>query len=235
MKKLHDIQLNILRVLLFAVSKRYSEIKPIDMGGSKFKFHMDTLISLNLIKKIDNGQYSLSIAGKELANQMDSIDIKMRKQSKVSAKICCVRTLNDQIEYLLYKRQKNPFYGFQGFPNSKIWYGSSFEEGVRLGLFNETNLVGDPQFFAIRHYMVYTKNQKKLLEDKTMYMYKVINPTGDLKSKKDGIFKWVKESNLENFISRPLPEYHEVMSLLIKKSSLECFKEVMHLIDINDF
>lgn len=235
MKKLHEIRLNILRILLFATSKRYSEIKPADMEGSHFKFHMDTLISAKLINKDDNGMYSLSSSGKELANQMDSINMQMRKQSKVSAKICCIRKVNEENEYLLYKREKNPFYGFQGFPNSKIWYGASFEEGAKKGLFNETNLEGIPELFAIRHYKVYDKESDRLLEDKTMYMYKVLDPGGELISKKDGAFKWVKESDLDKFVSNPLPEYKEVISLLRGNDKFEFFKEVTHLVSIDNF
>ena len=235
MKNLHEIQLNILRTLLFAKSKRYSEIKPIDMEGSQFKFHMDNLISLNYIVKDLEGLYSLTSNGKEFANQMDSIEILMKKQSKITAKICCIRNMNDENEYLLYKRLKNPFYGSQGFPNSKIWYGSSFTEGAKSGLFKETNLVGEPQLFAIRHYIVYDKNNGDLLEDKTMFLFKVINPSGELQSKKDGEFSWVKESNISNFVKNPLPEFREVFQLLNKTSQIDFFKEVVHKVNIDNF
>lgn len=235
MKNFHEIQLNILRTLLFARTKRYSEIKPIDMEGSQFKFHMDTLISSNYIVKDPKGLYSLTPDGKELANQMDSIEIQMKKQSKITAKICCVRNLRDENEYLLYKRLKNPFYGFQGFPNSKIWYGSSFIEGAKNGLFKETTLVGEPELFAIRHYSVYDKNNENLLEDKTMYLFKVINPSGELQNKKDGEFSWIKESEISDFVKNPLPEFHEVFQLLKEAPQIEFFKEVVHKVNIDNF
>lgn len=235
MKNIHEIQLKILRTLLFAKSKRYSEIKPIDMEGSQFKFHIDTLISSNYIIKDSKGLYSLTPVGKELANQMDSIEIQIKKQSKVTAKICCVRNINSEIEYLLYKRLKNPFYGFQGFPNSKIWYGSSFIEGAKNGLFNETNLIGEPVLFAIRHYTVYDKDNHNLLEDKTMYMFKVLNPSGELQSKKDGEFTWVKKSKVNDFIENPLPEFREVFQLLNNAPQIDFFKEVVHKVEIINF
>lgn len=235
MKKIHKIQLNILRTLLFAKSKRYSEIKPTDMEGSQFTFHLDTLISSKLIVKDSNGLYSLTPKGKELANQMDSVDIKMKKQSKVTTKICCVNNTNAENEYLLYKRLKNPFYGCQGFPNSKIWYGSSFIESAKNGLFKETDLIGKPELFAIRHYTVYDKNNDNLLEDKTMYLFKVINPSGKLKSKKDGEFIWVKESKISDFVQDPLPEFQEVLQLLKEAPQIDFFKEVVHKVAINNF
>ncbi len=235
MKNMHKIQLNILRTLLFAKSKRYSEIKPTDMEGSQFTFHMDTLISSKLIVKESSGLYSLTPKGKELANQMDSVDIQMKKQSKVTAKICCVKNTNDENQYLLYKRLKNPFYGFQGFPNSKVWYGSSFIEGAKNGLFKETNLTGNPELFAIRHYTVYDKNDNNLLEDKTMYLFKVSNPNGELQSKKDGEFTWVRESEISHFVQNPLPEFHEVFQLLREMPQIDFFKEVVHRVEINNF
>jgi ADP-ribose pyrophosphatase YjhB (NUDIX family) len=235
MKDIHDIQLNILRTLLFAKSKRYSEIKPIDMEGSQFMFHMDTLISSNYVIKDSKGLYSLTSEGKEFANQMDSIEIQMKKQSKITAKICCVRNINAETEYLLYKRLKNPFYGSQGFPNSKIWYGASFIEGAKKGLFKETNLIGEPDLFAIRHYIVCDKTNENLLEDKTMYMFEVLNPYGELQSKKDGEFTWVKESKISDFIEKPLPEFQEVFQLINKAPQIDFFKEVVHKVEIDNF
>jgi ADP-ribose pyrophosphatase YjhB (NUDIX family) len=235
MKNLHKIQLDILRSLLFAKTKRYSQIKPCDMEGSQFKFHIDSLITSKYIFKDSAGLYALSTEGKEFANQMDSIEVKLKKQSKITAKICCIRGHKSNREFLLYKREKNPFYGHQGFPNSKIWYGSSFVDGAKNGLYQETNLKGDPELFAIRHYTVYEEKTDRLLEDKTMYMFKVHNPTGELKSKKDGTFTWVKESEIKKFVVKPLPEFQEVFSLLIQEPKIDFFKEVVHKINLNNF
>lgn len=235
MKKLHDIQLNILRTLLFARSKRYSEIKPYDMEGSQFKFHMDKLIDSKYIVKQATGLYSLTTKGKEFANQMDSIEVEMKKQSKVTAKICCVRDDKSEPEYLLYERKKNPFYGHQGFPTSKIWYGNSFIAGAKEGLFNETNLEGEPELVAIRHYTVYTEESRNLLEDKTMYIFRVLNPEGELKSKKDGLFTWTKQSKVTEFVKKPLPEFKEVHELLQGTKNSNFFKEVEHIVDIDIF
>ena len=234
MKNIHRIQLNILRTLLFAESKRYSEIKPTNMESSQFKYHLDALITAKLITKDANGHYLLTPKGKEFANQMDSINIQMKKQTKVTAKICCIRDSGLEPEYLLYERLKNPFFGHQGFPTSKIWYGMSFVEGAQKGLYNETNLIGEPELIAIRHYRVYDEISNTLLEDKTMYIFKIINPTGELQSRKDGRFKWVKETKVNHFVKKSLPEFREVFSVL-NNNNTDFFKEVVHKIDINKF
>lgn len=235
MDKLHKIQLNILRVLLFAKTKRYSDIKPYDMEGSQFKYHMDRLIEYKLISKELGGTYSLTSTGKEVANQMNSIKISMGKQAKVTANICCVRRLNASTEYLLYTRKKNPFYGFQGFPTSKIWYGDSFIDGAKKGLFNETNLTGNPKLLAIRHYRVFDNANDHLLEDKVMYIFRFDDPIGSLKSKKDGEFAWIKEEDFHKFIINPLPEFEEIFKLLNSRFIEDFFKEVVHFVDINKF
>lgn len=236
-KRLHYIQLDILRVLLFATSKRYSEIKPIDMESSQFKFHLDSLIKSGLIEKCDDGLYRLTFNGKEFANQMDTLDVSMRRQSKISAKICCVRDSGKEKEYLLYTRQKNPFFGYQGFPNAKIWYGESFIDGVKRGLYSETNLQvsREPELMAIRHYRVFSKEQRILLEDKTMFIYRIVNPTGELLSKKDGVFKWVKETEVAEFVQYPLPEFEEIVRILKGDGITKDLDEVEFEVNLIDF
>ena len=235
MDKMHKIQLNILRRLLFSVSSRYSDIKPFDMEGSLFKYHLDKLINRKLVRKDDSGLYFLTHEGKEFANQMDSIKISMGKQAKTTAKICCVRNIDQEIEYLLYTRKKNPFYSFQGFATSKIWYGESFDEGAKRGLYDETNLIGNPKLIAIRHYIVCDILNQELLEDKVMYIYKFINPIGDLCSKKDGEFAWVKESDIEKFVLNPLPEFPEILELLKVKRLTNFSKRLYMLLILINF
>ena len=204
------------------------------MEGSQFKYHLDTLITAKLIKKDTMGHYLLTIEGKEFANQMDSIDIQIKKQTKVTAKICCIKS-GIEPEYLLYERLKNPFFGHRGFPTSKVWYGTSFVDGAKKGLFEETNLTGEPELICIRHYRVYNKTSHELLEDKTMYIFKVINPTGELQSKKDGKFRWVQKTEVNHFVKDPLPEFYEVFDILNNRNNIDFFKEVIHEVDINKF
>lgn len=226
MPEIHPIQLKILQDLLFTTSARYSALKPGDLEGSKFAFHLDRLLSDGFLKKTSRGLYSLTEKGKEFANRMDTQQTTMREQAKSTTIICATREKNGTREFLLYKRMKNPFHGHIGFPTHKFWFGQSVFDAAQQGLFIEANLRGEPKMLAIRHYTVFHKNI--LREDKVMYVFRLDNVIGELENKQDGEFFWLSETDLDKLQCPFLPEFHEVLEILknsfIKDSTLT-FKE----------
>lgn len=207
MKQLHEVQLKILKDLLFSQSLKYSEIKPLAMENSQFVFHLDRLILESLVEK-QGSTYTLTAKGKEYANKMDEEKNEVVFQAKVTAVICAIRQRGKQRDFLIYKRLKNPFYGCVGFPTEKVKWSESVAEAATRGLKEETGLVGKPQLLAIRHYRVLTLN-KKLVEDKIMHAFIFVNPTGKLEGNVEGEFTWVRESNLKTFVNLPLEEFWE--------------------------
>lgn len=201
MKQLHPIQLQILKKLLFAKQLRYHETKPDkEMENNQFGFHLDQLISDSYILK-ENKHYLLTNFGKEYANRLDSQETTIARQAKVSVMICCLRGTNKETEYLIYTRLKQPFYGCQGFLSGKVKFGETIEQAVRRELKEEANLEGDPEIINIKHYLVYNKVGKELLEDKFMFYCQVKNPSGQLKGNDEGKFAWVAEKDLKTHVT----------------------------------
>jgi len=224
MKKMHNIQLNILEKLLFAKSLKHSQIRDESIPNSQLKFHLDELIKDNLIEKTESG-YVLTSIGKEYANTIETEKSSIIKQAKVTAVMCCTRTISKQTEYLIYLRLKNPFFGCQGFPTEKVRYGENLYNAAKRGLSEETNLIGEPLLFGIRHYTVYDEN-RTLLEDKIMYLFKFINPEGELIGNAEGDFSWIKESDIENFVRNPLEEFQEIYTLFKNYSGQLTLEEI---------
>lgn len=224
MKQIHPLQMDILRKLLFAPYLKYSEIKPGDMENSQFIFHLDKLIEEILVEKSEDG-YRLTVLGKEFANRMDSIESKMKSFPKTTTILCGYRDGAEEKEYLVYKRLKNPFYGGQGFPTQKVWFGDKICDAAKRGLKEETNLDGKPELIAIRHYHVYLED-KQLVEDKIMYMFAFHNPIGEVKGNVEGEFNWIKDSEISNFIKNPFPEFYESFELLKEFKGEVSFKEI---------
>jgi len=229
MKKIHKIQLLILSKLLFADRLLYSEIKPDEMEGSQFKFHLDKLKKSGFVQKEDE-YYSLSEKGKNYANSFD-LDYKHSNvQAKHTVVMCCVSKNFKQV--LIYKRLKNPFYGCLGFPTGKVRYGESIEEAAIRELKEETNLSGSsPELVGIRHFRVYTKQDKKLVEDKVMYIFRFIEPKGRLKDDKEGEFQWVPIDRIRSVVKKPLEEFDEFLEMVLDKKSHLTFKESKHITD----
>ncbi|MBN2016038.1 NUDIX domain-containing protein [Candidatus Dojkabacteria bacterium] len=230
MKKTHKIQLHILHRLLFSESLRYSQIKPYDMEGSQFKHHMNTLMSDNLVIKDKKGTYLLTSKGKEYANRMHTKSSRMKDQAKITTVLCCVNTKKRPHEYLIYTRKKNPFYGCQGFPTEKVWFGEAIYNAACRGLKEETSLKGKGNPVAVRHYTVFSP-KGDLLEDKIMYVFKFENPQGKLQGNEEGVFEWVKSTDLRKKITRPLEEFWEIYALLSSGKGQITFKEHKHITD----
>jgi predicted transcriptional regulator len=91
MKELHPIQLNILKNLLFSKSSSYSQGKPDpEMENNQYQFHLEQLIKDGLIEK-NVKSYCLTTKGKEFAGRINTDQVKITKQAKISVNVGCVR------------------------------------------------------------------------------------------------------------------------------------------------
>lgn len=204
MKQLHDIQLEILKAMLFKKDAKYSELKPKDMEPAQFVFHLNKLIDTKLITKIDD-IYALTNDGKEYANRMTTEVTRIEERVKVTTVLVPYQKNETELEFLTYKRLKNPFYGYYGFATEKPQWGENIIDAARRGLNEETSLDGKPQLFAIKHYIVISN--ETVVEDKLMHAFMFESPTGILSNNEEGTFEWIKESDLKKEIDPPLEEF----------------------------
>ena len=112
--KLHSVQAKILRELLFKPQARFSELNLTELTNDHFTFHVNQLLEIGLIEKVDK-KYTLTTIGKEFANRMDTDTAKLERQAKTAVLVICVRKNRSKTECLVQQRLKQPFYGFYGF------------------------------------------------------------------------------------------------------------------------
>ncbi len=215
MKQLHEIQLRILKKLLFSKELRYTDLKPdVEMENNQLDFHLGKLVGDGYVSK-GKKYYALTNLGKEYANRMDTEQVVIPKQSKVSAWICCSRKVGKRNQYLIYTRLKQPFYGCQGFMSGKVRYGEKVVEAARRELLEETGLKGNPRIVSIKHFLVYDKSTTELVEDKFMFLCLVKNPQGSLSpDETEGKYQWVNEADLRTYITNPFEPIDELLSYL---------------------
>lgn len=226
-QEFHTIQRKILNDLLFSNKLRYSDMKPLDMEGSQFTFHLNKLLDAQLIAK-ENDCYALTAQGKSLANSFDSDSKTPLRQAKHSVVFCAFRKYEDREQTLLYTRQKNPFYGHQGYPTGKVMYGESIIETAERELTEETGLAGKAHIIGIRHYRVYYPTQNDLVEDKVMYICRIDEPTGTLSSNEEGDFGWIDVDKATNYVTNPLPEFSEIFEMVTSFNGNITFVESNH-------
>ncbi len=230
MRQLHDIQLQILEKLLFSNSLRYSQMKPKKaMENNQFQFHLDQLTYAGLVKK-ENGKYLLTNKGKEYANRIDESETKLKLQAKISAWVACTRNFKERRQFLIYTRLKQPFYGCQGYLSGKVRYGEKLTDAVKRELKEETSLTcQDLKLVAIKHFRVFDKKTRDLVEDKFMFLCLVEDPEGKLKGNQEGKFEWVDQDKLFDYVTNPFENRkgfeHQVSLIQNYDGNVKLFEE----------
>lgn len=201
MKQPHNIQMSLLRKLLFAPSLSFSQLQEKKTPSNQLAFHLQALVDAKHITKFDDW-YSLTQSWKEYANRMDTETNNILPQAKRWVLVISYKDTWPEKEYLIYTRLKHPFFGKQWFITGKIEYGETVIDTAQRELFEEAWLTGTAILRKIEHYIVYDENNKeKILEDKFFYVCIIKNPTGNIIPNEEWDYYRVKESELDTKVT----------------------------------
>lgn len=174
----HEAQMKILRHLLLSPHAGFAELqKKTELSSDHFNFHIKKLIDVGYIEKNLENRYTLTRAGKEYSNRMDTDDNVIEKQPKISVALIIE---NDNGEFLAQQRLKQPYYGFWGRPTGKIRWGETMVEAAKRELMEETGLTAELTVAGFYHKMDYDRTSGDLLEDKIFVLIYGVNPKGEL-------------------------------------------------------
>ncbi len=200
-ENIHEIQGLILKEMLLRETARFSELNIDNVSSDQFTFHLKQLADRGIIEKTKEGLYKLTASGKEYANRfdIDSDQIKIEKQAKLSVLVVATQIKNEKKEYLMQTRLKQPFFGFRGFITGKTKIGESVFDTAGRELTEETGLTA----LSLEHIMIYHERifsvQKELLEDKYFFIFLAEDTKGDLISDfQGGKNEWVAETEVVN-------------------------------------
>lgn len=198
-EQVHKAQVSILHSLRYAPAERFSVLmKPTGQTSDTFKFHVRKLIKLGYVEKLDRGEYVLTAAGKEYANNLDEPRRLPLRQPKLSVLIVTPRRTDDgKTLYLLQKRMRNPFYGYWGEITGPVRWGESFDEAAKKVLLKQTGLCAGFQVRSMRRIRDYEAKTGRLLEDKLFVIVEALNLVGELKNDyAGGMNAWLSLENL---------------------------------------
>lgn len=136
----HHIQKHILDQLVHVPAARFADLKPNDMDGNVFTYHLQQLTKAGLIEKTDDGLYCLTAAGKAEGISGGLSRAELRQQAHAIL-LLCIRDTEGR--WLLRKRTVHPMYGRIGFLHGEPKAGESVIETAEQRLKQKTGLSAD--------------------------------------------------------------------------------------------
>lgn len=208
--EIHPIQGQILKKLLFSTEVRFSEMNAEKIPTDQFNFHLKSLIDSGLVEK--NGMYKLTDKGKEFANRFDTDKMVLERQAKPTVVIGCRRIKNGKKQYLIHKRQKNPYFGYHGYITGKIRWGEDVLETAKREIFEETGMTaGKLTLVGVEHKRDYSKSGE-LFEDKFFFVIRAEDfDTEQFKEYEGGESLWVDKDEIPK-----LPDLFDDMDALME-------------------
>jgi ADP-ribose pyrophosphatase YjhB (NUDIX family) len=138
--KLHYYQIELVKRLAETPALRFNDLLIEGLESEHMNYHLKQLIDQGLVEKI-NSNYALTDSGKDYCNLMDSETEIIEKQPKTSIIIWGVRkNKKGEIEHLLNKRLRQPYYGKIGRITGKVKFGETLKEAAARELYEEAGL-----------------------------------------------------------------------------------------------
>jgi len=112
----HHIQKHIIDVLMYTEVARFRDLRPPKADTNLFSYHLQTLIKLGLVKKLEKG-YTLSTNGLSYVDRVSTEKRVVRMQPKI---ISMLLIQNSDGDVLLQRRRKQPYINAWTLPYGKI-------------------------------------------------------------------------------------------------------------------
>ncbi|MDB5160517.1 MAG: hypothetical protein JWO99_780 [Candidatus Saccharibacteria bacterium] len=112
----HHIQKHIIDVLMYTEVARFRDLRPPRTDTNLFSYHLNTLIKLGLVKKLEPG-YTLTTNGLSYVDRVSTEKRVVRMQPKI---ISMLLIQNSEGDVLLQRRRKQPYINAWTLPYGKI-------------------------------------------------------------------------------------------------------------------
>ncbi len=136
------IQNQILDKLIRSKTVRYKDLRPLDVEGNLFMYHLKGLITEKLVEKSEGG-YQLSARGLEYVRTVSLDTGKVRTQPQI---LNAVVAIDDQGRYLMYRWNRQPNLGKVSLPHGMMHVGEKLLNSAERELSEKTGLAGDCEY-----------------------------------------------------------------------------------------
>ncbi len=180
---LHDIQKELLKKLVYTPGLRFNALVIEDLESEHMNYHLKKLMELKLVVKEKN-YYTLTDWGKEFTNRMDDENKQTELQPKTSILIYGARkNKKGEIENLLMRRLKQPYFGKVGKLTGKVRFGESIIEAVKRELFEETGLSAKTVILEELYHKLRKREDGTYVQDVIFYQFFMTDFSGNFIAK----------------------------------------------------
>ncbi len=167
----HYLQNEIIRRLSLRPKLRFNELIIEGLESEHMNYHLKKLLDLKFVGK-DKEYYQLTDLGKDYSNSMDDENKYIEKQPKTSILIRGLRkNKKGEVDHLLSKRLKQPYYGKIGRLSGKVKFGETLVKAAQRELYEETGLKAEfIQLEEIYHKLRF-KNEDNFVQDVVFYVF----------------------------------------------------------------
>lgn len=194
---MHWIQKHVLAQLITSPRLRYAKIKPGSVEGNLFMYHLRALMKEGLVVKSVDGLYELTPAGKLYADRLSLKTLTPRVQPRIVTLITC---RNDQDEWLLYRRKRQPLLGQVGFPYGKLHLDESVEAAASRELMEKTGISASLHHRGDGYITIYESGE--VVSQILFHLFYGTDPKGKIKQdQRSGEVFWGRIEDQDNLIA----------------------------------
>ena len=209
---MHNLQQHILKQLTNNASLRYARLKPEEVEGNAFMYHLKQLIKAGYIKHTDE-HYSLTPQGKLYVDRVRLKTFTAPLQPKI---VILIVARNEAGELLCYERYRNPLINMIGLPYGKLHIDETLEESAAREFKKKTGYEADFKYFSSGIMRIHEASE--LTSYISFLLVEATNIRGDkLETYRSGRAFWVKPELIPN--DKLIPTIHDCLRLIDKKAT----------------
>lgn len=218
---MHRLQQHILQRLILNPEQRYADLKPAEVEGNLFMYHLRCLMKDGLVEKRANGRYALSAQGKLYVDRLSLKSLTPRIQPR----IVTLMAVEHDGKWLVYQRRRQPLINLIGWPYGKIHLGESVKEAAERELEEKTGLKA-----SLRHVgdgYATTLEAGEPVSQIMFHMFYGRNPLGTIFAQSDiGQPFWAAENEIGGEGYMPNVKY--LLELVKKRGQARFFAQLEH-------
>ena len=218
---MHRLQQHILERLIRHENQRYADLKPDEVEGNLFMYHLRQLTNRGLVVKRADGLYELTAEGMRQVDGLSLATLTPRAQPKIVTLVVC---RNEMGQYLFYRRRRQPLLGMAGFPYGKIHLGESIADAAIRELFEKTGLATSLEHKGDGYITIYQDDEP--VSQIMFHLFYGENPVGELlPDATSGKAFWGTLSDVDKTF---MPSVIDLLQLLKDNSTSHFFTELIY-------